>query len=91
MTAAAVPILPTSVIGPPGGAFIAGRWQTTELPLPVRDPENGVHVGCVARSSRTDVDRAVTALRHGLGRDWPLHRRRAALTEASSRLADVVR
>ena len=32
-------------------------------------------------------DRAVTALRHGLGRDWPLYRRRAALTEASFLLA----
>ena len=87
MTAAAVPILPTAVMGAPGGAFIAGQWQTTELPVPVRDPENGEHVGWVARSSRADVDRAVTALRHGLGRDWPLHRRRAALTEASARLA----
>jgi glyceraldehyde-3-phosphate dehydrogenase (NADP+) len=84
---AAVPILPTAVIGAPGGAFIAGQWQTTELPVAVRDPENGEHVGWVARSSRADVDRAVTALRDGLGRDWPLHRRRAALTEASSRLA----
>jgi glyceraldehyde-3-phosphate dehydrogenase (NADP+) len=87
MTAAAVSIVPTAVVGPPGGAFIAGQWQTTELPVAVRDPENGEHVGWVARSSRADVDRAVTALRRGLGRDWPLHRRRAALTEASSRLA----
>jgi acyl-CoA reductase-like NAD-dependent aldehyde dehydrogenase len=55
--------------------------------VPVCDPENGEHVGWVARSSRADVDRAVTALRHGLGRDWPLHRRRATLTEASARLA----
>ena len=84
---AAVPILPPAVIGPPGGAFIAGQWQTTELPLPVRDPENGEHVGWVARSSGADVDRAVTALRRGLGREWPLHRRRAALTAASSLLA----
>jgi glyceraldehyde-3-phosphate dehydrogenase (NADP+) len=87
MTAAAVPIRPTAVLGAPGGAFIAGQWQTTELPVPVCDPENGEHVGLVARSSRADVDRAVTALRHGLGRDWALHRRRAALTEASARLA----
>jgi acyl-CoA reductase-like NAD-dependent aldehyde dehydrogenase len=87
MTAAAVPILPAAVTGPTGGAFIAGHWQTTDLPVPVRDPENGEHVGWVARSSRADVDRAVTALRHGLGRDWPLHRRRATLTEASARLA----
>jgi glyceraldehyde-3-phosphate dehydrogenase (NADP+) len=86
MTAVAVSILPTAVTGPPGGAFIAGQWQTSELPLAVRDPENGEHVGWVARSSRADVDRAVTALHRGLGRDWPLHRRRAALTEASSRL-----
>jgi acyl-CoA reductase-like NAD-dependent aldehyde dehydrogenase len=84
---AAISILSRTVIGPPGGAFIAGRWQTTELSLAVRDPENGEHVGRVARSSRADVDRAVTALRHGLGRDWPLHRRRAALTEASALLA----
>jgi acyl-CoA reductase-like NAD-dependent aldehyde dehydrogenase len=87
MTAAAVAMVPASVLGPPGGAFIAGRWQTTDLPLPVRDPENGEHVGWVARSSRADVDRAVTALRRGLGREWPLYRRRAALTEASARLA----
>jgi len=87
MTAAAVPIEPITVIGPPGGAFIAGQWQTTDLPVPVRDPENGEHVGWVARSSRVDVDRAVTALRHGLGREWPLYRRRAALTEASLLLA----
>jgi acyl-CoA reductase-like NAD-dependent aldehyde dehydrogenase len=87
MTAAAVPILPSAVIGPPGGAFIAGRWQTTELPSAVRDPENGEHVGRVARSSGADVDRAVTALRHGLNREWTLHRRRAVLTAASTRLA----
>jgi glyceraldehyde-3-phosphate dehydrogenase (NADP+) len=87
MTAAAVSIVPAAVVGVPGGAFIAGQWQTSDLSLAVRDPENGEHVGWVARSSRADVDRAVTALRHGLGRDWPLHRRRAVLTEASSRLA----
>jgi glyceraldehyde-3-phosphate dehydrogenase (NADP+) len=87
MTAAAVPIRQTAVIGPPGGAFVAGQWQTTDLPVPVCDPENGEHVGWVARASRADVDRAVTALRHGLGRDWPLHRRREALTAASARLA----
>ena len=87
MTAAAVPIAPTAVVGPPGGAFVAGQWQTTGLPLAVLDPENGEHVGWVARSSRTDVHRAVTALRRGLGRDWPLHRRRAALTAASALLA----
>jgi glyceraldehyde-3-phosphate dehydrogenase (NADP+) len=87
MTAAAVPIVATAVVGAPGGAFIAGQWQTTDLPLPVCDPEDGAHVGWVARSSRADVDRAVTALRHGLGRDWTLHRRRAALTAASSLLA----
>jgi acyl-CoA reductase-like NAD-dependent aldehyde dehydrogenase len=88
MTAAAVPIAPTAVAAPPGGAFIAGHWQTTELALAVRDPENGEHVGLVARSSRADVDRAVTALRHGLARDWTLHRRRSALTAASALLAD---
>ena len=87
MTAAAVSIASPTVIGPPGGAFIAGHWQTTELPVAVRNPENGEHVGWVARSSRADVDRAVTALRHGLGREWPLYRRRAALTEASFLLA----
>jgi glyceraldehyde-3-phosphate dehydrogenase (NADP+) len=87
MTAAAVSIAPTTVIEPPGGAFIAGQWQTTKLPVAVRNPENGEHVGWVARSSRADVDRAVTALRHGLGREWPLYRRRAALTEASFLLA----
>lgn len=87
MTAAAVPIAAPGVLAPPGGAFIAGRWQTTDLPLAVLDPENGLRVGSVARSSRTDVDRAVTALRRGLGRDWTLHRRRAALTAASTRLA----
>lgn len=75
------------MVGPPGGAFIAGQWQTTELPLAVVDPENGERVGWVARSSRADVDRAVTVLRHGLGREWPLYRRRAALTAASSLLA----
>jgi acyl-CoA reductase-like NAD-dependent aldehyde dehydrogenase len=84
---AAVPIAPTAVAGPPGGAFVAGQWQTTDLPVAVRDPENGEHVGRVARSSRADVDRAVTALRHGLGRDWTLHRRRSALTAASALLA----
>jgi glyceraldehyde-3-phosphate dehydrogenase (NADP+) len=87
MTAAAVPFVPTAAVGAPGGAFIAGQWQTTELPVAVHDPENGEHVGWVARSTGADVDRAVTALRHGLGQDWPLHRRRAALTEASSLLA----
>lgn len=87
MTGVCVPARPPVVLGPPGGAFIAGRWQTTDLPLTVVDPENGEPVGSVARSSRADVDRAVTAVRHGLERDWPLHARRAALTAASARLA----
>jgi acyl-CoA reductase-like NAD-dependent aldehyde dehydrogenase len=87
VTGICVPARPPAVLGPPGGAFIAGRWQTTDLPLIVVDPENGEPVGSVARCSRADVDRAVTAVRHGLVRDWPLHQRRAALTAASALLS----
>ena len=86
MTAASTVLRSQAPTGPPGGAFIAGQWQTTDLTLPVLDPENEQHVGSVACSSGADIDRAVAALRHGLGQEWPLHRRRAALTEASARL-----
>ena len=87
MTAASTVLRSHAPTGPPGGAFIAGQWQTTDLTLPVLDPENEQHVGSVACSSGADIDRAVAALRHGLGQEWPLHRRRAALTDASTRLA----
>ena len=73
----------------PGGAFFEGQWQTADMTLEVRDPEDGVLLGSVCTSTAEDVRRAVAHLhRHLQGEEWPLRSRRQALEKATQLLAD---
>ncbi|TVU66221.1 aldehyde dehydrogenase family protein [Paenarthrobacter nitroguajacolicus] len=73
----------------PGGAFLEGRWETTEMTVEVRDPEDGVLLGTVCSSSPQDVRRAVAFIhRHLMEDDWALRDRREALERAAALLAD---
>ena len=64
----------------PGGAFFEGQWQTSELTLEVRDPEDDVLLGLVCSSTAADVGRATAYIHRHLQRDeWPLRLRRQAL------------
>ena len=84
MTAVAEVTVLTPAQLPPGGALIAGDWRTSPLDMPVHDPENGVLVGCVQRSTDADVDLAVRAAAASLEQAWPLHRRVEALRRTSA-------
>ncbi|WP_457963634.1 aldehyde dehydrogenase family protein [Arthrobacter sp. D1-29] len=67
----------------PGGAFLEGRWQTADLTLEVRDPEDGVLLGRVCTSTPEDVERAIAHIRRHLeAGEWPLRTRRQALEKA---------
>lgn len=67
----------------PGGAFFEGQWQTSELTLEVRDPEDGVLLGRVCTSTSQDVERATLHIeRHLQADEWPLRARREALERA---------
>ena len=67
----------------PGGAFFEGEWQTAELTLEVRDPEDGVLLGRVCTSTSQDVERAIAHIdRHLQADEWPLRARRQALEKA---------
>ncbi len=67
----------------PGGAYFEGQWQTADMSLEVRDPEDGVLLGRVCTSTTEDVRRAVAHLhRHLQDDDWPLRARRQALEKA---------
>ncbi|WP_458113063.1 aldehyde dehydrogenase family protein [Arthrobacter sp. R1-13] len=67
----------------PGGAFFEGQWQTSELTLEVRDPEDGVLLGRVCTSTSQDVERATLHIhRHLQADEWPLRLRREALERA---------
>ena len=67
----------------PGGAFFEGQWQTAELTLEVRDPEDGVLLGRVCTSTSQDVERAIAHIdRHLQADEWPLRARRQALEKA---------
>jgi glyceraldehyde-3-phosphate dehydrogenase (NADP+) len=73
----------------PGGAFFEGQWQTTDMILEIRDPEDGILLGRVCSSSPQDVRRAVAHIhRHLRDAEWPLRSRRQALETAAQLLAD---
>ena len=73
----------------PGGAFFEGQWQTADMTLEVRDPEDGVLLGRVCTSTPQDVRRAVAHIhRHLQGDEWPLRSRRQALEKAAQLLAE---
>jgi glyceraldehyde-3-phosphate dehydrogenase (NADP+) len=66
----------------PGGAFIEGQWQTTDMTLEIRDPEDGILLGRVCTSTPQDVRRAIAHIhRHLQVDEWPLRSRREALGE----------
>ena len=68
----------------PGGAFFEGQWQTANMTLEVRDPEDGVLVGKVCTSTSQDVRRAISFIhRHLQADDWPLRARRQTLEKAT--------
>ena len=71
----------------PGGAFFDGQWQSGDMTLEVRDPEDGFLIGRVCSSTPEDVRRAVAHLqRHLQVEPWPLRSRRQALEKASALL-----
>lgn len=73
----------------PGGAFLEGAWQKSELTLEVRDPEDGVLLGRVCTSSPHQVRAAVAHIhRHLLEDGWPLRARRATLEKAAVLLGE---
>jgi glyceraldehyde-3-phosphate dehydrogenase (NADP+) len=77
------------VAGLPGGAFLEGQWQTTDMILEIRDPEDGILLGRVCSSSPQDVRRAITHIhRHLQAEEWPLRSRRQALEKAGQLLAE---
>jgi glyceraldehyde-3-phosphate dehydrogenase (NADP+) len=78
----------TASFGLPGGALIAGAWQTGGLTFEVADPHGGASVGWVARNGAADVDAAVGAAARAVAEPWPLWRRREALEEAARLVRD---
>ncbi|MFJ5700534.1 aldehyde dehydrogenase family protein [Arthrobacter sp. NPDC093139] len=77
------------VAGLPGGAFLEGQWQTTDMILEIRDPEDGILLGRVCSSSPQDVRRAIAHIhRHLQTEEWPLRFRRQALEKAGQLLAE---
>ncbi|WP_458106520.1 aldehyde dehydrogenase family protein [Arthrobacter sp. R3-55] len=73
----------------PGGAFLEGRWETTEMTVEVRDPEDGVLLGTVCTSTPQDVRRGIAYIHRHLEKDdWALRDRREALERAAVLLAD---
>ncbi|QSZ52005.1 aldehyde dehydrogenase family protein [Paenarthrobacter sp. AT5] len=77
----------TQVADLQGGAFFEGTWQTTDMTVEVRDPEDGLLLGTVCSSTPEDVRRAVAHIhRHLLEVDWPLRRRRESLEKAAELL-----
>jgi acyl-CoA reductase-like NAD-dependent aldehyde dehydrogenase len=79
----------TQIADLPGGAFIEGHWQTTDLTVEVRDPQDGLLLGRVCTSTPQDVRRAIAHIhRHLQIQDWPLRSRRVALEKAALLLAE---
>ncbi|MFC9762880.1 aldehyde dehydrogenase family protein [Rhodococcus jostii] len=73
----------------PGGAFVEGQWQSADLTLDVRDPEDGTLVGRVCTSTAQDVRRAIAHIhRHLQVEPWPLRSRRQALEKAALLLGE---
>ncbi|MFJ5700609.1 aldehyde dehydrogenase family protein [Arthrobacter sp. NPDC093139] len=88
----------SAVANLPGGAFFEGQWQSDEMTLEVRDPQDGFLVGRVCSSTAGDVERAITHIhRHLQVEDWPVRARRQALERAvlllgeqSARFAKII-
>jgi glyceraldehyde-3-phosphate dehydrogenase (NADP+) len=78
----------TASFGLPGGALVAGEWQTGGLTAEVTDPHDGAPVGWVAGNDAADVDAAVRAAARALTEPWPLWQRREALEEAARLVRD---
>ncbi|MFC9552252.1 aldehyde dehydrogenase family protein [Rhodococcus sp. NPDC056960] len=77
----------TEIADLPGGAYLEGRWQSADMTLEVRDPEDGFLLGRVCASSSDDVRRAIAHIRrHLLLEPWPLRARRQALEKATELL-----
>ncbi|MDQ0821383.1 glyceraldehyde-3-phosphate dehydrogenase (NADP+) [Arthrobacter sp. V1I7] len=73
----------------PGGAFFEGQWQTADMTVEVRDPEDALLLGRVCTSTPQDVRRAVAHVhRHLQIHEWPLRSRREALEKAAVLLAE---
>ena len=73
----------------PGGAFIEGQWQTTDMTLEIRDPEDGILLGRVCTSTPQDVRGAIAHIhRHLQVDEWPLRSRREALEKAVQLLGE---
>lgn len=73
----------------PGGAFFDGGWQSADMTLEVRDPEDGFLLGRVCTSTSDDVRRAIAHIRHHLLlTPWPLRARRQALERATQLLGE---
>ena len=72
----------------PGGAFFEGQWQSADMTVDVRDPEDGFLLGQVCTSTSQDVRRAIAHIHRDLQlTPWPLRARRQAL-EKATRLLD---
>jgi glyceraldehyde-3-phosphate dehydrogenase (NADP+) len=75
-----------------------GQWQTADLTVEVRDPQDGLLLGRVCTSTPQDVRRAIAHIyRHLQVHAWPLRSRRAALEKAalllsqqSERFANII-
>ena len=78
----------SAIANPPGGAFFEGHWQSADMTLEVRDPEDDFLLGQVCTSTPQDVRRAIAHIHRHLQLDpWPLRARRQAL-EKATRLLD---
>ncbi|MDX3191302.1 aldehyde dehydrogenase family protein [Streptomyces sp. MN03-5084-2B] len=78
----------TASFGLPGGALVAGEWQTGGLTFEVSDPHDGTLAGWVARNDAADIDAAVRAAARAVTEPWPLWQRREALEEAARLVRD---
>ena len=66
-----------------------GQWQTDDMTVEVRDPQDGLLVGRVCSSTPQDVRRAIAHIhRHLQVQEWPLRARREALEKAALLLSE---
>lgn len=84
--------------GIPGGAYLDGEWITSDLSLPVTDPEDDSLIAQVYVGTVADVDRAIIGAGRSLREDtWELWERRETLERAAviardeaGRLAQII-
>ncbi|MBC9927019.1 aldehyde dehydrogenase family protein [Leucobacter sp. cx-169] len=73
----------------PGGAYIDGKWITSELSLAVTDPEDDSLIAHVYVGDVHDMDRAVAGVERSLREDpWELWERRETLERAAAIVRD---